>query len=82
MVDRIKKDFEKIGLPTDVDIQLKGYSRTYEGRYIPSHKKIVLYHLANEEGIQYSISIYCTPLYMKVSTMYSGQILILLDIKV
>ena len=51
MVDRIKKDFEKIGLPTGVDIQLKGYSKTYEGRYIPSHKQIVLYHLANEEGI-------------------------------
>ena len=50
VVERIKNDFNRIGLPTDLDIQLRGYSKTYEGRYNPSNKQIVLYHLANEKG--------------------------------
>lgn len=45
----IKNVLRDLGLPTDFTLDLRGYSKTYLGRYYPSEKRIVLYVL-NEEG--------------------------------
>lgn len=45
----IKNVLRDLGLPTDFTLELRGYSKTYLGRYFPSDKRIVLYVL-NEEG--------------------------------
>lgn len=55
MVGRLKRDLEKVGLPTDMVITLKGYSKTYEGRYIPSSREIILYQTTKDGSpISYS----------------------------
>lgn len=50
MVDKIKSDLELIGLPTDFGLELRGYSKTYEGRYNPVTKTMILYTKDTPEG--------------------------------
>ena len=50
MVQRLKRDLKLIGLPCDLNITLKGYSKTLNGRYIPRNKEVILYHHLDKEG--------------------------------
>lgn len=45
----LKSDIRVLGLPTDFDIEFRGYSKTYYGRYFIYDKKIVVYIL-NRKG--------------------------------
>ena len=40
---RLIKDIKKLQLPTDFTLDLRGYSKTYNGRYMIKDKKIVIY---------------------------------------
>lgn len=41
--DRLIEMLKEVGLPTDFTLELRGYSKTYNGVYYPDAKKIVLY---------------------------------------
>lgn len=43
-------DLEKLGIPTDFDLCLKGYSKLYKGRYNPNNKKLTLFIFESLEG--------------------------------
>lgn len=43
---------EKLGLPVDFVLELRGYSKTYNGRYIPRDKKVVLYALKKNNELR------------------------------
>lgn len=43
--DYLLNTLRRIGLPIDFKLTLRGYSKTYEGRYYVDRKEIVLYHL-------------------------------------
>lgn len=49
--NKLISDLLKLGLPTDFKLQLKGYSKAYNGRYDPNTHTIILYTL-NEDGSQ------------------------------
>lgn len=55
--DRLKNDLIRIGfdrkLVESVEIEIKDYSKTYYGRYLPAKKKIVIYRYKNS-GEEYS----------------------------
>ena len=40
---RILEDLESIGMPTDFTLDLRGYSKIYEGRYDSAKKLMILY---------------------------------------
>ena len=42
---RLIEDIKKIGLPTDFKLDLRGYSKTYNGRYNTRLKKVMIYPL-------------------------------------
>lgn len=44
-------DIESLGLPLDFELDIRGYSKTYNGRYDPNTKTIILYSL-EEDGVQ------------------------------
>ena len=46
---RIKQDLENIGMPTDFILDLRGYSKIYEGRY-DSAKKLMILYVKEEDG--------------------------------
>lgn len=41
------KDLSEVGLPTDFKLELRGYSKCYNGYYDPNKKKVIIY--AKEE---------------------------------
>lgn len=41
--NKMLKDFSMLGLPTDFELDLRGYSKVYNGRYYVQDKRIVLY---------------------------------------
>lgn len=45
----IKSDLKLLGLPTDFDLEFRGYSKRYYGRYYILEKKIVVFIL-DESG--------------------------------
>ncbi len=46
--DLLIKDLSEVGMPTDFVLELRGYSKRYNGTYNPNTKTIVLY--ANEKN--------------------------------
>lgn len=40
---QLKMDLERVGLPTDFKIDLRGYSKTLDGTYNPNTKTVVVY---------------------------------------
>ena len=40
---RIKEDLKKVGLPTDFELELRGYSKSLDGTYNPNTKTVVIY---------------------------------------
>lgn len=42
------RDLEEVGMPTDFLLELRGYSKKFNGTYDPNKKKVVLY--AKEEN--------------------------------
>ena len=52
LLETIYEELKGIGLPTDVDIKLRGYSKSYFGTYDPNTKRIIVYIL-DEEGNVY-----------------------------
>ena len=52
LLNNIYSELKGIGLPTDVTIELRGYSKSYFGTYDPNKNKIVIYIL-DEEGKVY-----------------------------
>ncbi|MBO8161121.1 MAG: hypothetical protein H0Z24_05745 [Thermosipho sp. (in: Bacteria)] len=53
---RIRKDLEKLGLPLDFKLDVRGYSKTYNGRYNPNNDTVVLYSLRkNGELREYDV---------------------------
>lgn len=49
LLDILYQHLRDVGLPTDVSIELRGYSSNYEGKYDTVKQLIILYHL-DEEG--------------------------------
>lgn len=49
LISYLYTHLDLLGLPTDFDLELKGYSTYYNGRYNTRSKVITLYHL-DEEG--------------------------------
>jgi hypothetical protein len=49
LAELILQVLSTIGLPVDFKLDIRGYSRTYNGRYDPRKEKIILYSL-DEEG--------------------------------
>lgn len=47
--NRILNDLESIGMPTDFILDLRGYSKIYEGRY-DSGKKIMILYVKELDG--------------------------------
>lgn len=47
----LKSDIKLLGLPTDFNVEFRGYSKSYYGRYYIADKKIVVYIL-DESGHQ------------------------------
>lgn len=45
LIQLIYAHLKQLGLPCDVDIELRGYSETYNGRYDTENQRIFLYHL-------------------------------------
>ena len=45
----ILQDLESIGMPTDFELDLRGYSKIYEGRY-DSAKKLIILYVLEEDG--------------------------------
>ena len=45
---QIKEDIERVGLPTDFKLELRGYSVRLDGTYNPEIKRVVIY--AREEN--------------------------------
>ena len=43
LANKILSDLESIGMPTDFTLDLRGYSKIYEGRYDSGKKLIILY---------------------------------------
>ena len=43
LIGYLKSDLKLIGLPTDFELDLRGYSKAYYGRYYIVEKKVVLY---------------------------------------
>jgi hypothetical protein len=41
--DSLRYDISRLGLPTDFDIDLRDYSKTYNGRYDPNRELVILY---------------------------------------
>lgn len=51
---RLYNDIEQLGLPTDFDLELRGYSKCYHGLYDPNIKKVIVYPLdVNKEYLPY-----------------------------
>ena len=50
----ILSDLKLVGVTTDFDLEFRGYSDTYWGRYFTKKKKVVVYILKNHEGERYS----------------------------
>lgn len=49
-------DLHKVGLPTDFELELRGYSKVYNGLYYPDKCKVVIFTLeSNGETIPYDI---------------------------
>ena len=46
----LKSDIKLLGLPTDFDLEFRGFSANYYGRYYIKDKKIVVYILDNNEN--------------------------------
>ena len=46
---RILNDLDSIGIPTDFELDLRGYSKIYEGRY-DSAKQLVILYVEDENG--------------------------------
>ena len=46
---RLIADISRVGLPTDFELELRGYSKVYDGRYDPNTCRILLYH-TNRDG--------------------------------
>lgn len=48
-MDKIKqqlmKDIQSVGLPVDFELELRGYSKVYNGRYESKKEKVILYPL-------------------------------------
>lgn len=42
---KLLKDIDTVGLPTDFELELRGYSKTYNGRYDIKKEKVILYSL-------------------------------------
>lgn len=55
---QIMSDLELLGLPLDFNLDIRGYSKAYNGRYDPNNNTIILYTL-EEDGsrIDYDILI-------------------------
>lgn len=53
---KLLKDFERLDLPNDFSLELRGYSKTYNGRYYIKDKKIVVYTI-DEYGSQINYDI-------------------------
>lgn len=49
LLSQIYKELEGIGLPTDLEIELRGYSKSYDGLYDPNKRKAIIYML-DEKG--------------------------------
>lgn len=47
----IKSDLKLLGIPTDFELEFRGYSKTYYGRYYIEEQKVVVYIL-DEVGKQ------------------------------
>lgn len=47
--ERILSDLESIGMPTDFKLDLRGYSKIYEGRY-DSGKQLMILYVKEEDG--------------------------------
>jgi len=45
---RLLKDMESIHIPTDFTLELKGFSKTYFGRYDPNSNKVTVYICENK----------------------------------
>lgn len=45
---RLLKDMYAIGIPTDFTLELKGFSKTYFGRYDPNLDKVTVYVCENK----------------------------------
>lgn len=45
---RLLKDMKAIGIPTDFTLELKGFSKTYFGRYDPNSNKVTVYVCENK----------------------------------
>lgn len=51
LTNLLLRDLKEVGLPTDFKLELRGYSKNYNGTYDPNKKRIVLY--AKEENGQF-----------------------------
>lgn len=49
LATKILLDLENIGMPTDFTLDLRGYSKIYEGRY-DSAKKLMILYVKEENG--------------------------------
>lgn len=50
----LKSDIKLLGLPTDFELDLKGYSKRYYGRYYINEKRIVVFiHDRNDNELPY-----------------------------
>lgn len=51
--DLLKEDLARIGLDVTCNISIRGYSKSYFGRYDPNTNTIILYVLESPEGDMY-----------------------------
>ena len=45
---RLLRDMTSVGIPTDFTLELKGFSKTYFGRYDPNSNKVTVYICENK----------------------------------
>lgn len=48
----LKRSLKLLGLPTDFNLELRGYSKTYNGVYLVAKKTVVVYHLEEDNTLR------------------------------
>ena len=63
-------DIRKVGISVPFKLVLRGYSKSYFGRYDPNTNKVIIYPYKNPEGEMYSyLDILCTAIHESIHCM-------------